>query len=45
MEHNFSWYLVERIGVSSREVYQQVANALTAGGHRPQVSIKTEWYY
>ena len=45
MEHNFSWHLVERIGVYSQEVYQQVVNAMPAGGHRPQVVIKTEWYY
>jgi len=45
MEHSFPWHLVERIGVYSREVYQQVANALSADGHRPQVMIKQEWYY
>jgi len=45
MEHSFPWHLVERIGVYSRGVYQQVANALPAGGHRPQVEIKLEWYY
>ena len=45
MEHNFPWHLVERIGVYSRGVYQQVANALPMGGHRPQVEIKPEWYY
>ncbi len=45
MEHNFPWHLVERIGVCSRGVYQQVADALPAGGHRPQVEIKSEWYY
>ncbi len=45
MEYNFSWHFVERIGVYSREVYHQVANALPAGGHRPQIEIKPEWYY
>jgi hypothetical protein len=45
LEHHFPWHLVERIGVSSQEVYQQVANALPAGGHRPQVEIRQEWYY
>ena len=45
MEYNFPWHLVERIGVYSGKMYRQVANALPAGGHRPQVEIKTEWYY
>ena len=45
VEYNFPWHLVERIGVYSRGVYQQVANALPSGGHRPQVEIKPEWYY
>lgn len=45
MEHSFLWRLVERIGVHSRAVYQQVVNALPAGGYRPQVEIKSEWYY
>lgn len=45
MEHSFPWHLVERIGVHSRAVYQQVINALPAGGHRPQVEIRPEWYY
>jgi hypothetical protein len=45
MEYNFPWHLVERIGVRSRGIYQQVTNALLAGGHRPQVEIKPEWYY
>jgi len=45
MEYNFPWHLVERIGVYSRGIYQQVTNALPMGGHRPQVEIKPEWYY
>ena len=45
MEYSFPWHLVERIGVYSRGVYQQVANALATGGHRPQVEVKLEWYY
>lgn len=45
MEHSFPWHLVERIGVQSRAVYQQVANALPTGGHRPLVEIRQEWYY
>jgi hypothetical protein len=45
LERNFPWHLVERIGVYSRPVYQQVMNCLPAGGHRPPVEIKPDWYY
>lgn len=45
MEFTFPWGLIERIGVSSRKIYQQVINALPPNGHRPSVEIKPEWYY
>jgi hypothetical protein len=45
MEHYFPWHLVERIGVLSTGIYRQVTNALPAGGHRPRVEIRQEWYY
>jgi len=45
LEYSFPWHLVERIGVHSRAIYQRAANALPAGGHRPQVEIRPEWYY
>lgn len=45
LENNFPWHLVECIGVQTRGVYQQVVNALATFGHRPQVNIKTDWYY
>jgi hypothetical protein len=45
MEYNFPWHLVERIGVYSKRIYQRVANVLPAGGHRPPVEIKSQWYY
>ena len=45
VEHSFPWLLIERIGVHSRATYQQVMEALPAGGHRPPVEIKTDWYY
>lgn len=44
IEHHFPWELVSRIGVYSREVYQQVVAVLT-GMHRPLVEIKPDWYY
>lgn len=45
MALNFPWYLIERIGVHSQQVYQQVINALPTNGYRPRVEIKAEWYY
>lgn len=45
LEQSFPWSLVEQIGVHSRRVYQQVVNALPANGHRPTVTIRTDWYY
>ncbi|OWK49057.1 hypothetical protein PSOLE_02790 [Pseudomonas oleovorans subsp. oleovorans] len=45
LEQSFPWHLVERIGVQSRQIYTQVANALPAQGHRPTVELRPEWYY
>ena len=45
LEQSFPWHLVERVGVHSRTVYQQVANALPTQGHRPTVEILPAWYY
>ena len=45
MESNFPWQLIERIGVHSPTVYQQVLNALPVKGHRPQVAVRADWYY
>lgn len=44
-ERDFPWHLVERIGVLSRPIYQQVVNHLSASNHRPAVEIKPDWYY
>jgi len=45
IEHSFPWHLVERIGVHSRPIHQQVAQALPANGYRPPVEICGDWYY
>lgn len=45
LEQSFPWELVERIGVHSRTIFQQVANALPTEGHRPLVEILPAWYY
>lgn len=44
-EYCFPWHLIERIGVHSEVIYKKVANVLPVNGHRPQVAIKTDWYY
>lgn len=45
MEFTFPWNLVERIGVSSRKIYQQIINTVPQNGFRPKIEIKSEWYY
>ena len=45
LERSFPWELVERIGVKSRAVYDQVTNALTASGYRPKIELGPDWYY
>lgn len=45
LEHCFPWHLIERIGVQSQVIYREVVNVLPVGGHRPQVEIRTDWYY
>jgi hypothetical protein len=43
-EHSFPWHLVERVGVCSQKIYNQVTGIIS-GGHRPQIEIHREWYY
>lgn len=45
VEQRFPWHLIERIGVQSAVVYNQVVNALPAHGHRPTVEVLPGWYY
>jgi len=45
LEQHFPWRLVERIGVHSRLIYQQVVNALPTNDHRAAVDIRPDWYY
>lgn len=45
LQHSFPWTLVERIGVSSAAVAQQVANTLGPAAHRPAVQVLRGWYY
>jgi hypothetical protein len=41
----FPWDLVERIGVISQGMAQQVINELRGAAHRPPVVIRSDWYY
>ena len=45
VEHSFPWNLISRIGVQSREVGNQVLQAIQWSSHRPTVEIKPGWYY
>jgi hypothetical protein len=42
---SFPWKLVERIGVISQGMAQQVANAIHGAAHRPRIEIRQDWYY
>jgi len=44
-ENNFSWNLVERIGVSNETTYQQVLNIINSSSYKPLVEVKSDWYY
>ena len=45
VEEFFPWKLIERIGVCSQRVYQQVSNQLSRLEHRPKLEMRSEWYY
>lgn len=45
MHRSFPWHLVERVGVCSRAIAQQVADAMRQAAHRPVVEIQSGWYY
>lgn len=45
MENSFPWNLVERIGVDSQSIQQQVLNAILSAAHRPRIEIVEKWYY
>ena len=45
LEESFPWGLVERIGVQSMTIYQQVSSLLAGTSHRPRLEILREWYY
>lgn len=42
---SFPWELVERIGVHSLHIGQQVTTMIAAGTHHPTVQIEKDWYF
>jgi ssDNA thymidine ADP-ribosyltransferase, DarT len=42
---SFPWELVERIGVHSMNIGQQVTTMIAAGAHNPTVQIEKDWYF
>jgi hypothetical protein len=45
VQQAFPWQLVDRIGVHSQGIGQQVSNAMQGAVHRPRIEIKSDWYY
>jgi hypothetical protein len=45
VQSTFPWHLVERIGVKSVVIRDQVSRALLKGGHHPRVEVQSDWYY
>jgi hypothetical protein len=45
VEGKVSWSLVDRIGVHSVAAGQRALAAISAGAHRPPVTVQGDWYY
>jgi hypothetical protein len=45
MEYRFPWCLVERIGVISHRIHDQVSKILCSCEHIPRIQVKSNWYY
>ena len=45
LEQHFPWTLVERIGVKSDAIQQQVNMALRDAAHKPPATVIPNWYY
>jgi len=41
----FPFPLVERIGVRSAAIWQQVTKSITGANHAPRMEIRPEWYF
>ena len=42
---SFPWTLVRRIGAMSERLAERVREIVSVGDHRPDVQVRTEWYY
>lgn len=45
VESQFPWELVSRIGVLSRQTYDQTVRTLQGTTHKPRVDMMSDWYY
>lgn len=45
IEYCFPWHLVERIGVYSHKISQNVSDTLQSITHKPRLEIRRDWYY
>jgi hypothetical protein len=45
IERRFPWTLVDRIGVRSPIILDQVEKTIEKATHQPVIEIKTKWYY
>jgi hypothetical protein len=45
IHQSFPWELIERIGVVSQGMAQQVANAMQGIAHRPKIEVQRGWYF
>ena len=43
--HQFSWNLVEKIGIFNRKVEREVMDTISIAFHKPPVNIELGWYY
>ena len=45
IQESFPWHLVERIGVCSDQVAEQVSQAIAGADHHPASAVERDWYY
>lgn len=45
LEESFPWTLIERIGVRSLAIHNQVVGIIQNAAHKPAVQIMPQWYY
>lgn len=41
----FPWHLIQRMGVSSREIERRALAATARAAHQPAVAVRPDWYY